>query len=510
MTAAPLDRPTRAAPSAPLLVLGSAVALGLAADLLLRVTPWGVNLPLWTFLLLSAGAVIARRMVVPVAPEAPWLALTALLLAMGFAYHDAFGLQALTMLALLGVLGCTAVAARGVSLRRAEPFAWLHGLVAAGCQAAIGLLPLTALEVRWRDHETTGPLRHAPAVAAGLLLGAPLLLVFGALFVEADPVFSNVLGNVIRPDLLVRHAAWVLAGTVLAAGWLRHALLRRADPMPPVSGAMAFVPVATALWMVNGLFLAFVVVQLRYLFGGAGMVEATLDLTYAEYARRGFFELVAASGLVLPVLLGADWAVRAESQARRLAFRRQAGLLLTFVGVIMASALERMRLYVAAFGMSTDRLYATGGEVFLLGLFAWLAVTTLRGRPERFAFGGFLWGLAILGGLHALSPDAFVARWNLRRATTERPFDAKYAAQLSADAAPALFAGLQQLAPADRCIVAAGLARWDNSRAGARSDWRSWNVSRVRAARLAREHETELRHPCAAEATSPRPAESPE
>ena len=40
------------------------------------------------------------------------------------------------------------------------------------------------------------------------------------------------------------------------------------------------------------MFLAFIVVQLRYFFGGAAQVEVVPGLTYADYARRGFFELV--------------------------------------------------------------------------------------------------------------------------------------------------------------------------------------------------------------------------
>ncbi len=69
------------------------------------------------------------------------------------------------------------------------------------------------------------------------------------------------------------------------------------------------------------LFLLFVVVQLRYFFGGAELVQRTTGLTHAQYARQGFFQLVAASALVLPVLLGADWTLRRETPAHQRAFR---------------------------------------------------------------------------------------------------------------------------------------------------------------------------------------------
>ena len=51
-------------------------------------------------------------------------------------------------------------------------------------------------------------------------------------------------------------------------------------------------------------------VQFRYLFGGAALVQVSETLTYAEYARRGFFELVAVAALLLPIMLLLDWVAR--------------------------------------------------------------------------------------------------------------------------------------------------------------------------------------------------------
>jgi uncharacterized protein DUF4153 len=82
-----------------------------------------------------------------------------------------------------------------------------------------------------------------------------------------------------------------------------------------------------ALGALNLLFLAFVVVQFRYLFGGEGLVEERVGLTYAEYARHGFFELVAVSVLVLVVLLAADaLVVRSAGRGGRFARLFSAGL----------------------------------------------------------------------------------------------------------------------------------------------------------------------------------------
>ena len=57
----------------------------------------------------------------------------------------------------------------------------------------------------------------------------------------------------------------------------------------------------------NLLFALFVAVQLAVLFGGDGYVRATAALTYAEYARSGFAQLVAVAALTLAVAALAFW-----------------------------------------------------------------------------------------------------------------------------------------------------------------------------------------------------------
>src|SRR5207237_7574550 len=110
--------------------------------------------------------------------------------------------------------------------------------------------------------------------------------------------FGAVLGHIALFGIL----------TVLAAGYLRGALLRAAPSRSLTEGdskvALGIIPVATALGLVDLLFLVFVVIQVRYLFGGAELIATASGLTYAEYARRGCFELVPASAIVLPLRTG--------------------------------------------------------------------------------------------------------------------------------------------------------------------------------------------------------------
>ncbi len=337
-------------------------------------------------------------------------------------------------------------------------------------------------------------MRRLRTVGLGVLLAAPLLVVFGALFSSADSVFANVLQNMFAVDLdsVGQHTAMIGVWGALTAGYLRWSFIaqRAAPAETSMAGALGIGPVGTALGLLNLMFLLFVVVQLRYFFGGASIIEETTGLTYAEYARQGFFQLTAASALVLPVMMGADHMVRHETPANLTTFRRLAGLLLVLLSVVMASALQRMRLYVGAFGLSEDRLYATGFMVLLFGVFAWFGWTVLRGLRQKFAFGALIQGFAVLAGLHVLNPDAFIVRTNLHRNATERPFDVEYALLLGADAVPPLLDAFPNLDTASQCTVATKLLhQWSPNEA----DWRTWNWSRSRARRLVAERADALR-----------------
>jgi len=172
--------------------------------------------------------------------------------------------------------------------------------------------------------------------------------------------------------------------------------------------SLGIVETTTIFSLLNLLFLSFVLVQIRYFFGGAATVQATAGLTYAQYARSGFFELVWVAALVLPLLLGLHWLQKpGDARAQRL-FTWQAAVQVALLFVIMASALARMRLYEGEYGLTELRLYTTAFMGWLALVFAWFTLTALRGRRERFAFGAAVCAFALV-----VNPDDRIVRANL-------------------------------------------------------------------------------------------------
>lgn len=478
------------------LVLAVAGGLGLAGHWLLWNGPVGPGFALWVLLLGAAAVAVVRW------AGAPWVRATAGWSAVAVAAAAATTLRATPLLSLAMMLVLLASAsmvllrAAGFRLWTTRPFDHLLGGVMVPARAALGAVPLLS-EVGRPEGSSR---RRTAAVARGLVLALPLLLLFGALFASADAVFERQVERVaafLSEELLVR----LVLGLVL--GWVAAGLLAGVRPTELPDAVERFnLPrvgleeTATVLGLLALLFLTFVALQLGYLFGGREIIEATSGLTVAEYARRGFFELVVVAGITLCVLMAGD----AVSSARRV-YRILAAVLVGCVLVLLASAAHRLALYTGSFGLTVDRIVAAAVMAWLGVTLVIFAATVLRRRPGRFASGALVAGIAAAFVLVAVDPGAMAARSNLDRAAAGvRPPDVDYLLEIGPDAVPVLVSRLDEIPPAERCRVARSLLdRWTGSETPGPGldDWRSWNAARWEARQSVVEHQAELREAAA-------------
>lgn len=495
-------------------VAAAALALGALGDALLRPVPWGLNLTLWAAALVAATAGLQNWAETDDA-QAGWIPVTLTVSAL-IAWRDSATLKALDLTALCVVLGLAVYRARGGSVRVAGLARYLRGMLEAVFEATCGAAPLLFRDVGWGEIPRQGWTRHALAAARGVAIALPLLLLFGSLLVAADAAFDRLVTSTFNLDvpLALSHvmltlvfawgAAGVLRGLVLPPRRRPEAVPAGASPVPapqPWEPRMGIVEVATIVGLLDVLFLAFVIVQLPHFFGSYQHLLQPGTGSFADYAKRGFFELCVVAGLVLPMLMGLHWLLRKEGPKAERVFRIAAGVMVGLVFVIIVSALHRMRLYQSAYGLTELRVYTTAFMLWLSAVFGWFCWTVLRGLRERFAFGALTAAVETVILLHVANPDALIVRVNAARQQAPVRFDALYATSLSGDAVPALLARIHAV-PADaRCEVADRLLRAWN---GADEDWRAWSLGRHGAVNAVRAHRSELRALCpAASAPSP-------
>lgn len=482
------------------IVLLAAAGMGLVSDFLFHDSlfesvPWGLNLFVWLLALTVASLTLTCRTKPTSQWKSLWFLVPPLFLAAGCAWRDSAVLRWLDVGMLFAYLFVFSMSISGFRMVPAGVGQYLMTAFMALDSLIARPISLLFNDAGWKDMLDERSRKHVSAVLRGLLIALPILTIFAALFVSADAAFAELLKRSFQcnPGKTIQHIVLVL-GSVWCVGGYLHGMFGSANPhdesqlLEPNSSIrlkLGLLEAGVVLALIDLLFLSFVLVQAQYFFGGSSLVEVTAGMTYSEYARRGFFELVTVASLVLPILLFLDWIVEKTSAAGLVLIRSLTGVQLALLSVIMISAVQRMNLYQLEYGMTELRFYTTAFMVWLAIVCLIFGATVLRGRRETFAFCSFLSGFLVVVGLHAINPDALIVRTNIERAREGKTFDLSYALQLSNDAIPDLVAGIQHLKPLEQGEIVArlngGLIRaW-------KSDWRSWNWSGSEAVRVVKQ-----------------------
>ncbi len=346
------------------------------------------------------------------------------------------------------------------------------------------------------------------AVLRGVLIALPILAVFASLLSSADLVFAQRLKDFIAlfrleklPEYIFR-GVYILIGAYLLAGVFLHAAARSKDEKligegkPAAPGFLGFTEAAVVLGSLVLLFAVFVAIQFRYFFGGQANIHIE-GYTFAEYARRGFGELVTVALFSLLLFLGLSRITHRPTSGQRRAFSGLGIGLVLLVAVMLVSAFQRLLLYEAAYGFTRLRAYT---HVFMIWLGVMLVATVvlevLR-RERAVALAALLAALGFAVTLTLLNVDAFIVRQNVNRAVSGEELDTAYLASLSDDAVPALVSAYQSPDSPSATREAAGAAlacRLHRAAGEERSlPWQSFHLARWNAGRIMKGLEAELK-----------------
>ncbi len=478
-------------------VVATAAAIGLSGQFLFFDVGLGINFPIFIAAFLGAGWALRRPAPVPVRRDL-WLAPAAI----AFAAFTAIRADTtIVTLDLLTAVGLTAAALASFGGRRvlARPFGDVVnlGFGAAGWTLAGGAHAVSAAQSSLPSASTAlNRARPALPFVRGMFIAIPVVLVFVALFAAADAVFASIIEDLWRVDLDPGDVPgrMILAGIV---GWLAAGALALAASKPPADAAdrpsvrwrLGHTEAVTVLVAVNAVFLGFVLLQAAYLFGGLDTMRA-IGMTYSDYARRGFFELVAVAVLAGGLVVVLEQVARQRS---KLLIGMAIGLVL-LTGVVLVSAGLRLRLYQEAYGWTELRLYVIATIVLLgAGLLA-LGITLVTDRVRWIGHVLVVTALVIGLGLNVFGPVRFITEQNVARFTDpgiiredgNAGLDAYYAASLGDDAIPDLVRALPLLDDYEASVLRDLLAfrREELLFAPGLNAWQAWNAGR-NAARAA-------------------------
>lgn len=267
-------------------------------------------------------------------------------------------------------------------------------------------------------------------VFLGLLIGVPLLFFVVGLLVQADEaferflsIFPNWLGGLEINETIVR------IGVALALGWLFFGMMqilpREETKTPPIAKGEGEkydgIVSLTVLILLNMVYALFTAVQFSYFFGG----ELYGGMSYSEYARRGFFELVVVSLINLTVLVIMLKINRPEGKKVDRTLRGMYSLLIVFSGILLISAFQRLMLYEAEYGYTMARVLPHVFMIFLLVIFIYTGIRVWIDRLPLIHF-YILTAILFYAGLNAVNVEAWIVDKNIDRFEETGKLDVSY------------------------------------------------------------------------------------
>ena len=271
-------------------------------------------------------------------------------------------------------------------------------------------------------------------VLAGLAIALPLGIVVTMLLASADAVFRELTRSMFTgwnvPEYL--RITFEALFAALAAGAGFYALLcaqtgrpeddaRLGDRKADTLVAVTFTAVLAVIYLV------FCGIQVGVLFSGSGSLLPK-GYTYAEYAREGFFQLLAVSGInVLLVIVSERRFVSGK------ALRALLCVISACTYVMEVSSAWRMWMYVQVYGLTFLRLLVLWFLAVLGIVLAGAVITVFRPGFRLFRFTLAVCLSAWLVFAFA-RPDAIAARYDLRRFGCSEPTLSLIRYELSPDA----------------------------------------------------------------------------
>jgi hypothetical protein len=460
--------------------------IGIGFDYLFYGKILGVSYPLFIALLLGYFLITARDYLKLRNITSWFLLLVIVLISLTFALHDNTVLKVLNFMGVPVIIVAYTLLVTNKSLLKAHPVIIMAAMLervfalAVACSVKFFRFSSQILSAR-----VEGKSSLKKQILVGLAISLPILLIIIPLLASADMIFAHYLRNITDffPDNVFSRLILIGFITLYVFGYawsFKYAPREESPAQPSKPGKVDPVIPVTVLSVVNLVYLLFTTIQSNYLYGGASRVLPP-GLSYAEYARRGFFELVAVTVINFLVLLVIHKIIDQRQKSTQ-AEKALLSILVAFTINMLFAAHYKMALYEQAYGYTELRIYV---QVFMLFMAIVFALALLRIWTKKIPLlkAVFISALLFYLGLNYLNVHGLVAEYNYQRYLTTGKIDAYYLTQLGYEATPVL---IKLASHPDRQVVdtvTADLLRREEQM-GQHNTWMEYNLSAARARKL--------------------------
>ena len=306
---------------------------------------------------------------------------------------------------------------------------------------------------RKADGTTSGGKQVLLALLGLLIAVIPTAIVVCLL--SYDQTFSDIMNKILRlsPDNLADHLVCLIFGIPVAAYGFgafisgadrKHGKYMSAESCRKFSAGAKFAPgimVCFAILPLLAVYCVFFVSQWEnYVSAFTGRLPSGTQI-YSQYARDGFFELCAVSGINAGIMLLVSAFTKRKNDGKPDTLVRIFTALLSLSTLILiATAISKTALYIKAYGLTQLRVYAAWFMILLAAAFVIMLIKQIC--PKTNAAASLLIAFVLLFGILALSnPDRLIAEYNVDRyldGTLENPDVWMLANDCGDDAVPSL------------------------------------------------------------------------
>ncbi|MCX7708474.1 MAG: DUF4173 domain-containing protein [Clostridia bacterium] len=483
------------------ILLACSLFLGVLFDFLFFDKPMGISCPIFVVVFYGILLWNMKKHLVLKLDFAWLLSIPVLALSLTFLIFSNNVFRVLNILA-IPIL----IVAQTVLISRNNKYRWYSAKFAS--DVIIGLFgntlvhvfkPFMILSGLIKRKAAPGKYAVASKIFIGLLISIPLLLVVTMLLASADQVFSHYLGNI--PDFFENiNIEDFIAQTILAfiicvtsfsyiyslSAPKIQGIEVAPEELKPLKRVWDPVIITTVLISINIVYVFFTFIQFTYLFGSLDL-GLPKDFTYAEYARRGFFELVFVTLINLSILLGCIGFAKQGGILLDRILKVLKSLLVACTMVMLVSAHIRMTLYEEAYGYTYLRILT---HAFMFFIFALLLVALYKIWVDKVLI--LRWYIVITLVAYVLinyvNIDVIIAKQNIERYHKTQKLDISYLTELSYDAVPYT---VELLKDKNRAI-AGGIENdlfLKKENLKKKNHWQSFNISEAAAKRILAKYE---------------------
>ncbi|MDP5275448.1 DUF4153 domain-containing protein [Chengkuizengella axinellae] len=281
-----------------------------------------------------------------------------------------------------------------------------------------------------------GKIQMFKKIGLGLLISSPVLVIVISLLSSADQRFSHLINTLPNLMINVPMTEWILRTFVVIVyslvvfgfiGSLRKS--KSNEPSTPSTEekkllTLDSIIIATFLVVLDIVYVLFVSVQFQYFFSDS----LHSGYTYAEYARRGFFELLLVSLINLSVLSGVLAFTKVDSKRMKQFIQILLSILIIASGIMLVSAFLRMNLYEEFYGYTLLRILPHSFMIFLGIVFAYTLVKVWIDRLTLRHF-YFISALLYYTVLNVMNIDQIIVNENIKRFEQTGIIDVYYMSQ---------------------------------------------------------------------------------